>query len=124
MSNSSAPAVMKSHAPLRFWQQLRWNLGVYFLVLAILPVVVAQAITLSLTAQDGQSGVINQLQSVATLKSNQLQRWIQETQTTMDLILADPSHYTDIVNYVSSPDNTSTQQAINALLQNVVTGKI
>ena len=124
MFNAPTLAVQTSQTRLPFWRQLRWNLGLYFLVLAILPVVVAQAITLSFTAQDGQNAVVSQLQSVATLKGNQLQRWIQETETTMDVILADPTHYTEFVNYLNSTDSKSTQQAgINALLQNVVTGK-
>ncbi len=112
----------KKGTHLPFWRQLRLNLVIYFVGLAIVPVVVAQLITLSLTSQNATNAVVSQLQSVAVLKVNQLERWIQETQSTMGVILADPSHYSQFVRFLASPDSQTTDQQaqINTLLLNVV----
>src|SRR2546428_7654 len=85
-----------------FWRQLRWNLILYFIVLAIVPVVVVQVITLSLTTQDARAGVVRQLDSVVEIKTNQLQRWIQEAHSTLDLILADSGTYSTMVSFLTT----------------------
>jgi signal transduction histidine kinase len=106
---------------LPFWRQLRWNLILYFVILAIAPVVVVQVITLSLTTQDARAGVIRQLESVAEIKTNQLQRWIQEAHAAMDLILANTATYTEISTFLASGAADSARQSnVNQLLDNLL----
>ncbi len=109
---------------LPFWRQLRWNMILYFVVLAIAPVVVVQAITLTLTTQDARAGVIRQLDSVAQIKTNQLQRWIQESQRAMGLILANPVSYSDMTALLASSTPDTAQQAkVNQLFQGLLANR-
>src|SRR5690242_11609653 len=102
-------------------RQLRWNLILYFVILAIAPVVVVQVITLSLTTQDARAGVIRQLESVAEIKTNQLQRWIQEAHAAMDLILANSATYTEISTFLASgAADSALQSNVNQLLHNLL----
>src|SRR5579862_1933195 len=82
---------------LPYWRKLRWNLTLYFVILAIAPVIVVQIITLSLTTQNARTNIENQLDSIATIKTNQLQRWVAEAGSSVDLILADPAHSASMV---------------------------
>src|SRR5260221_12407482 len=85
----STIAVLPTKLPV--WRRLRWNLILYFVVLAVAPIAAAQGITLWLTSQNAEAGVINQLQSVGTLESNQLHRWLKKTKPAMDFVLTNPS---------------------------------
>ncbi len=106
---------------LPFRRQLRWNMILYFVVLAIAPVVIVQVITLMLTTQDARAGVIRQLDSVAEIKANQLQRWIQESQGAIGLILANPVSRADMTALLSSSSPDPAQQAkVNQLFQNMI----
>jgi signal transduction histidine kinase len=116
---TATTATQQTRLPI--WQQLRWNLILYFVFLAIVPVVVVQAITLSLTTQDARAGVIRQLESTAALKSNQLQRWTQEAQSTMGFILADSTRYAKLAEVLTSANPTSQSQVeITQLLQELI----
>jgi signal transduction histidine kinase len=111
MASAATPTTQQvQQTRLPIWQQLRWNLILYFVFLAIVPVVVVQAITLSLTTQDARAGVIRQLESIASLKSNQLQRWTQEAQSTMGFILADSANHAKMVEVLTSATPASHPQ--------------
>src|SRR5258706_8850374 len=115
----STIAVQPTKLPV--WRRLRWNLILYFVVLAVAPIAAAQGITLWLTSQNAEAGVINQLQSVGTLESNQLHRWLQTTQSAMDFVLADPSRHTQFVDFLTSGASDSAKQTeINQFLANIV----
>src|SRR5258708_1125913 len=109
---------------LPFWRQLRWNLVLYFVALAIAPVVVVQVITLLQTSQDARAGVGHQLTSVAEIKTNQLHRWTQEAYSAMDVILADSGRYTKMAGLTSAgSDGTPAQVEINQFLHDTVIAK-
>src|SRR5689334_8175705 len=109
---------------LPFWRQLRWSLVLYFVALAIAPVVVVQIITLLQTSQDARAAVGRQLTSIAEIKTNQLHRWTQEAFSTMDLILADSGRYSKMASLVSADKSTdSTLTEINQYLHDTVAEK-
>src|SRR5258706_2378274 len=85
LTNSAA----NSAQPLAFWQQLRWNLIIYFVLLAVLPVTLVVFLTLTETSKQATGQIINQLQSVAELKYQQLQSWLHEADDTIDLMMSD-----------------------------------
>jgi len=115
----STIAVLPTKLPV--WRRLRWNLILYFVVLAVAPIAAAQGITLWLTSQNAEAGVINQLQSVGTLESNQLHRWLQTTQSAMDFVLADPSRHAQFVDFLTSgASDFAKQTEINQFLSNIV----
>src|SRR5258708_4618228 len=100
---SHAANIHSATTKLPFWQQLRWNLILYFVILAIVPVIIVQAITLTLTTQHARAEVTGQLDSMAQLKTSQLNRWLQEVRTSTDLILTDQSRYEKFTGYIAKP---------------------
>src|SRR6476660_8038168 len=100
---SHAESIQSTTTKLPFWQQLRWNLILYFVILAIVPVIIVQAITLTLTTQHARAEVTGQLSSITELKTNQIQRWLQEVRTSTDLILTDQSRYEKFTNFLAKP---------------------
>src|SRR5262245_43550037 len=79
---------------LPFWRQLRWNLVVYAMLLAVVPMAIVVFITLSRTSAQAREQVVNQLESVAELKRDQIVRWLGEPDSAMNLILANPIRFT------------------------------
>jgi len=83
-----------SHPPaasLPFWRQLRWILILYFVLLAILPVISVTYVTLIQTSTQATNQVYNQLDSVVELKHDQIMRWLNQGALAMDTFLAGPT---------------------------------
>ncbi len=79
---------------LPFWRQLRWSLVLYAMLLAVIPLASVVTVTLSRTSAQAREQVVNQLESVAELKRDQIVRWLNEANSALDLILANPNPYT------------------------------
>ncbi|MBE7556492.1 MAG: substrate-binding domain-containing protein [Anaerolineales bacterium] len=106
-----------------FWRQLRWNLILFFVLLAVVPVAIAITITLYQGRLQATEQVKNQLTSIAELKQGQLTRWIEASKGVLTLFLADKSRTDQLVNFAvfSSPqDQTVTQNTLNNVLSEAV----
>jgi signal transduction histidine kinase len=91
--------------PLRFWQRLRWNLIFYFVLLALLPLVIVVYITLSqITAQSARQ-VFGQLESVSELKADQISQWLDGAKQITQTIIASNTGQV-MIDALSSPDDT------------------
>ena len=102
---------------LPFWRRIRWNLTFAFVLLVVLALTIVQAITLPLTRANAQQQVLNQLESVAVLKHNQINRWLYESQYALTLLLSSPVE-NQLRSFAAAPAGDSSEQArINALLQ-------
>ncbi len=97
---------------LPFWRQMRWNLVVYFVALAVLPVLIAVSLTLHQTTQQARAQVYAQLESVATLKSDQISAWLEEGRSALSLLLADPDGYALMVQMLSEEPPTAAEMAV------------
>lgn len=75
---------------LPVWQQISWNLIINFVLLAVLPVIIIASIILVRTSAQSRQQVLNQLDSVAELKQDQIERWLDEGWLAIDFILAAP----------------------------------
>jgi len=121
-ANSKASQVPVIRLP--FWRQLRWNLILYFVLLAIVPIVLVQFITLSLTTSDARSSVTHQLESVAQLKINQIQRWTDQVLSAVDIITADHDRYSAMATFLTSEGtNPIGRAALNQYLHDIVAGR-
>ncbi|NJN92980.1 MAG: hypothetical protein HC875_02265 [Anaerolineales bacterium] len=76
---------------LPFWRQLRWNLIMYFVALAVIPVAVVVAIVLPLAREQATVQTTNQLVSVAELKIAQITRWLEDSHSILHVFLSDPN---------------------------------
>lgn len=103
---------------LPLWRQLRWNLIVYFVILAALPVTVVQYITLTQTSEQAKRQILNQLQSVSGLKANQLQQWVGDSQQVL-LTFLDPSSTGPFIDLIAAPTDAK-QTAISSNLSGAV----
>lgn len=109
---------------LPFWRTLRWSLIASYLLLAVGPVLVVIAGALLPATTRTEQQIFNQLESVADLKQDQINRWIGDAQTALELFMADPLRQNQIVIFIASytPDTADlllTEQAyINHLLGN------
>src|SRR5690349_12954997 len=101
---------------LPFWRQIRWNLTFAFVLLVVLALTIVQVITLPLIRANAQQQVLNQLESVAVLKHNQINRWLYEGQYALTLLLSSPVE-NQLRPFVAAPTAEPAEQArINALL--------
>src|SRR3954469_7120937 len=110
----------KGHT-LPFWRQIRWNLTFVFVVLVVLALAVVQAMTLPLIRANAQQQVLNQLESVAVLKHNQINRWLYEGQYALRQLLSS-SVENQLGRFVTAATADSAEQApVNALLREAAT---
>ncbi|MCD4685208.1 MAG: GAF domain-containing protein, partial [Anaerolineae bacterium] len=101
---------------LPWWRQSRWSLALMFLVLVIVPIVIIAYITLTQVRQTTEDQVISQLESVAELKAQAIDRWIVTSQESLELILASNTtlNYFGII--VEQPDVGFAYGELNVLL--------
>ena len=90
-----------SNVRLRPWQQFRWNLVLYFLVLTIAPVALVTIITLQQNIQNDEVQIKNQLESIAQLKADQIELWLQDGNNASNLMLASPDFSSELSNFIS-----------------------
>ncbi len=121
-------------AGLSFWQQLRWTLILNFILLAVLPVAVVLFIVLTRTSEQATHQVINQLESVATLKQSQLIQWIEDSRLVLQVFLSDSTRANRFRDFAAAtlqpssgegggtlPESMGQEQAaLNGLLRDTV----
>ncbi|HEC23779.1 MAG TPA: GAF domain-containing protein, partial [Chloroflexi bacterium] len=89
------------------WRQIRWALVFLFVALTAVPLIAVQAINIIEGSQNARQMVFSQLESVAELKIDQIDRWIAANDIALDIIgaaLNDP-----LVALAESPDEDASQ---------------
>lgn len=69
---------------IRFWNQIRWRLIVAFVLLAVLPMVLVVSILVSNTLAQIRQQTLTGLEAIAQLKQDQLERWVRDSQSTLE----------------------------------------
>jgi GAF domain-containing protein len=82
--------VQSKESPLPFWRQLRWNLILYFIALAVIPLAIVITIVLNQVGQQAEAQISRQLESIAELKIDQIDRWLADSDLTLDYFLSTP----------------------------------
>lgn len=108
----------KSESTLPFWHQLRWRLVFSFVLLATVPLLTAMSFALIKMRMQTEHQVINQLESVAELKYDQINRWLDANALVLDSFLGDPDHHAQLMAFAAAPD-AMQQSAINQKLRNL-----
>jgi anti-anti-sigma regulatory factor/HAMP domain-containing protein len=104
-----------------FWRQFRWQLTAAFVLLAVLPVILIEAATNTVSRSGAQAQVFNQLQSVADLKRDQIESWINDSTTALTFLLSRPVN-DQLIAFASTTAPTAEEQAqINRLLSQAIT---
>ncbi len=74
-----------------FWYQLRWQLLLVFVLLAVLPVVIVMAVMLPRLSEHARDQVAQRLQAVVMLKKERVESWLEESIFVLGIPLADPA---------------------------------
>jgi signal transduction histidine kinase len=90
---------------LPFWRQLRGTLIVSLILFAVIPVLVTLTIILRQIDVQMRQQVEQQLESAAELKIDQIELWIDNSQTFLSLILANPATENQIFSLITSVSN-------------------
>ena len=105
---------------LPFWRQLGWSLIVSYVLLGILPALIATVAILNRTGSQATDQVYNQLDSVSELKSDQILRWLDEGNLTMDTLLSGPN-LERFVNFAAlQTSNFQERSDISKILSGVI----
>src|SRR3954451_23169630 len=91
-----------------FWRQIRWQLIISFVLLAVIPVILIETISNTLSRNQAQAQVFHQLESIADLKRDQIANWINGSTTALGFLLSDPIR-DRLITFTTTP--TADQQA-------------
>src|SRR5829696_8133326 len=125
-ANTHVPSTAILTNQLPFWRQLRWQLILYFIVLAIGAVVVVTTFTLIQVRNQSTQQAFRQLESVAELKENQIEQWLQNADIALNVMSANLIGTDDVVslseNRALSPDerdrlNKALRERVEAQVQ-------
>jgi PAS domain S-box-containing protein len=117
----TASSSKSSQPELPLHRQLRWNLVFYFVLLAVLPIAIVVSVLLARVSTQIREQVVDQLESVASLKSQQISNWLSDAGMAMDTILAGQGRqnlFAEIA-FAPVPDRTK-QETANAVLAEAV----
>ncbi|PJF23346.1 MAG: hypothetical protein CUN56_01390 [Phototrophicales bacterium] len=84
-------------------------LNIYSLTVAVLPVLVVVAIAVNLFSQQARNQRVDQMTSIAESKSQEIQRWLDTSQTILRLILTNPEQYRRMSDILLSRGRTGPQ---------------
>ena len=103
---------------LPIWRQIRWNLILYFLFLAVLPLIIVQTITLTQTSSQARQQVTARYETVAELKRDQVAFWLEQGNLTLRLILADATQENSFSTLLSNTTlyNPALEEEANLIL--------
>jgi GAF domain-containing protein len=117
MTTIPSPRSQELRTSVPFWSQLRWTLLVYFVILAALPVAVVVYIVLTQTTAQAQEQIFRELGAIATLKENEIKRWLADSEAILDLTMANPAQRERFVTLaVGGGGDTAEQNALNEIL--------
>lgn len=105
---------------LPFWRQIRWQLILSFVLLAVAPVILIGTISNTLSRNQAQAQVFNQLESIADLKRDQIADWIKSSTTALGFLLSDPVR-DQLIEFTKLSTPTADQQSqIDDLLHQAI----
>ncbi len=110
---------------LPFWRQIRWNLILYFVLLAVLPLAIVTVITLDRTRNQARDQALNQLESVAALKATELADWETTSTGVLDVLYAGEVRRNrfDVLAMTTESGFKFEQYTVNALFTEAVAGQ-
>src|SRR6185503_17122405 len=109
---------LKSSLP--FWRQLRWNLILYFIALTVIPLAIVINIVLNQAGEQAKAQIGRQLESVAKLKIDQINRWLDDSDLALEFFLSKPIYSQLVAFVVAATPAEQEQNQLNNILRNVI----
>ncbi len=105
-----ASATLAIARSIPFWRRFRFNLIIFFVVLAVVPLALISFINISQQIDQAQNRVKEQLQSIAELKTNQIDLWLRQGTLALDIILSNSRFEQLLVTRIIEPGILSATQ--------------
>src|SRR6185369_6049393 len=117
---SANPPTPPSPANTRipFWRQLRWNLIVYAVILAVAPVAVVGYLTIAQVRTNTVTQDEAELQAVATLKEAEISAWLNSGNLVLDTFVSNPLVQTQLLQFATTEGADPAR--VNSLLSSFV----
>ena len=96
---------------------MRWATALVATLIAVASIAVVVWIVLARMNVETEAQLTRQLESVATLKDNQIARWLDTGQLALDLILSESFRYNRFVFFLTSEDPTEQRRNVAAMKQ-------
>jgi GAF domain-containing protein/HAMP domain-containing protein len=96
------------------------RLMILIVLLVVVPLIITISVSIFLGMNSSRDQVIRQLQSVATLKDNELQSWVEDLHTNLTGLLFEPANiplWEQVVGPQSQPQTPAYQQATRQIQQ-------
>lgn len=98
---------------LPFWRQLRWNLVLSYVLLALLPLAIVVPIMIARLNTAAVEQTTRQLESVAVLKQQQIIDWLEDGRIALKVFLADPARNARFAAFTASTlPSTDSSEAV------------
>lgn len=110
MAESVINASQPSEINIPFWRRFRFNLIIFFVILAVVPLSLISFINISQQVEQAQNRVTEQLQSIVELKANQLGLWLDQGELALNIILSNNGFRRQLVTSIRDPDSMSAEQ--------------
>lgn len=110
-----------SDLPLPRRHQLHWHLMRAFALVTTVPLLLILSITLLQMRTQTEQQVINQLEAIAELKHDQIQRWLTASAVVLEGFLAEDHHQQQLAAFLDAPTDRQDQGAIEETLQALLT---
>jgi signal transduction histidine kinase len=107
-SSSITPPISDISIP--FWRRFRFNLIIFFVILAVIPLTLISFINISQQIEQAQNQVTEQLQSIVELKANQLDLWLDQGRLALDIILSNNGFRRTLVASIREPETITAEQ--------------
>lgn len=115
-------SLIPQSAALPFWNRLRTRLVLNFVLLTVGSIIIVTGVTLHQVREQSNKQVFSQLESVAQLKQSQINEWLLNSKTLVNLVRTNLIQHTEIVKLLeNNPISDTAKKEINrTLLQNVI----
>jgi GAF domain-containing protein/HAMP domain-containing protein len=103
-----------------FWRRLSWNLILYFIAFAAIPLAIVGIIIALQSDAQARAQISRQLESVAALKISEVNRWLDDSHAKLNILLATPIYPRLIAFLAASVPDPVEQKILNTFLKDIV----
>ena len=122
MIDAQKPKI-KSIAQVKWWRQLRWNLMLFFVVLAVLPIIITTFILLQQTADQNRDTIFDDLETISLFKTQEINAWLARGNEIVELFIED-STLNSVLNLGLTQDHEESVMIVNDRLNDIATSSI
>src|SRR5438132_589932 len=104
-----------SAPPRRFRGRIGFTLILAFVLLALVPVVIVSLAAVDKFDKQAHNEIVNQLESVADIKTDEINEFLDSQQTLLAVLLANPAQHTNVVNTLTAAQSTASEPLLSSL---------